>query len=712
MKRILIYISIGLLLQSCLTNKPDSRSVSNPDYNGRVLINDPHYVKKTNAIGHTVVAASTVGGALAVKQMGLIQKQNGDITTSNDAANLALGAVIGFSTSILGNYLMGKNKKVSFDNSRNWLNSANRKYTYYSDASGTAFYAIPRKSEFSYNCKDFDDFKGFHNAFPNSSNKDKVYSQALSNVARTEIPFLLQIDKKTPFATETKLRYYEMSNSVSELIEATELYPNVKFDKIDKGLQLTRSYSDLDLMVKNFPSTPRRALFINSLKTKYKDREVLLLKKQLSEDHYLLNEYDFRKKSEVYQKHYHDFVVKLYNPNNLNEYGQLFARYNWLNYNGYSDFVLIHVWDYLDNKYYNGNSMLSEYGKFSTIHQELNIPKSIFKSYLSQKLQDEVDKHVQLVSANTLDTRNRNFERWEKSIMWDAPYISSYGDIKFLYYGEVTNSSKFDLPVKLRFGSTLVHEASVDFFNLLEAVMDKTVVEVKEQDFQIPLIKRNETQPFAVLFDFGKGNQAEGLNFLGVQGKLELKLESISVEKSIYTNPISAIKREEQQYWMRMVNGGLPSNPIKDIGLWGSTNYEPDSYDESWEEFKRDIAEAAIAALNDPGSSNETYEIIAGEDNMHINIEPLGNNCPVSVIDGGFLWSNVNTENYKVSFTPLNSVARSYKKTFSSPSKDHYCETIPEIWPLRVSISYIKNYEKKYCELILRQPLKYTINIE
>lgn len=712
MKRFIPYILIGFLVQSCLTNKPDSRSMSRPDYNGRIRITKPHYIKKTNAIGHAVVAGSTIGGALISKQIGLIQKQNGEFTSPNNPANLALGALVGFSTSTLCHYLMGKNKEISFDNPQNWLKKANNQYVYYQDAPGTAFFAIPKKSEFNYICKDLNDFKGFHNSFPNSPNKDNVYSQALSNVSRFELPLLLDIDKNTPYSRETKLKYYETSTSVTQLIEADELFPKLRFDKISKGIELTRSYSDLELMLNHFPDSPRRSLFLNSLKSKYDNREVLLLKRKLSEENYFLNETDFGDKPSALQAHYHDFLVKLYNPKSLNEFGQLFATYSWLNYEGYSDFILNHVWNYLDSKYYSGDIILKEYSKFSSIRENLYIPEQSIYNFLEKKLQVEVDQHINLTNTMTLDTRNNDFERWENSIMWDAPYISSYGDIKFLYYGEVTNSSKFDLPLKLNFGSTLLSEVSVDMLNLFDAVMEQKIVGVKEQAFQIPLIRSGETQPFAVLFDFGKGTQAEGLNILGVQGKQELKLESISVEKSIYTNPISPIKREEQQYWMKMVNAGLPSNPIKDIGLWGSTNYEPDSYDESWAEFKRDIAEAAIAALNDPGSSNETYEIIAGEDNMHINIEPLGDNCPVSVIDGGFLWSNVNTENYKVSFTPLNKVARSYKKTSSNPNKDYYCEAIPEIWPLRVSISYIKNNKTKYCELILRQPLKYTINIE
>ncbi|HPT30909.1 MAG TPA: hypothetical protein PLW67_03675, partial [Prolixibacteraceae bacterium] len=117
-----------VLLSGCITLKPDSSIVSDPDYNQRREIGNLHYDKKPGLAGYSAMGASTIAGGLAGYSADLIKYHKGTEIKSFKAGNALLGAAIGFSTSYFINRSLGWGKVVKVYDAQEWLRKANNNY--------------------------------------------------------------------------------------------------------------------------------------------------------------------------------------------------------------------------------------------------------------------------------------------------------------------------------------------------------------------------------------------------------------------------------------------------------------------------------------------------------------------------------------------------------------------------------------------------------
>ena len=174
--RIFITLLIAMVLTGCYTTRPTADSYTSPDYNGRITVNNAHFVKKKTATGIAVNIGFTVGGALAGYNLNMIQRQTENGREPVKLANAVIGAVAGASVSYFIDYIAGNNrpKEVKHNERNDWINLANNNYKFL--RGGSADFTIIQKNvrENNFRMHDTADCNDFLSAYPNSICADSI----------------------------------------------------------------------------------------------------------------------------------------------------------------------------------------------------------------------------------------------------------------------------------------------------------------------------------------------------------------------------------------------------------------------------------------------------------------------------------------------------------------------------------------------------------
>ena len=249
-------ISIILLLGSCVSTKPDSGDVSEQDYNLRRQVKDAHFRKKMNIIGASTIVIGTCAGAYYGYNTNLIKQQKGSETVAVKPANAVIGGLVGLSVTTLGNYLVGRNKKVPCKSPDQWLDNANKGYIYLS-GDNSNFKVIHKSAESNFFVKNYGDFNDFVAAFPNSENRDKVIKLTSGNVlSRYELSQIIGKYPTSPSVAELKKEYVNRSSSLSELFAAADKYAETGLDieRIGEGMVYGNA-ADIQSFANRFPAS-------------------------------------------------------------------------------------------------------------------------------------------------------------------------------------------------------------------------------------------------------------------------------------------------------------------------------------------------------------------------------------------------------------------------------------------------------------------------
>lgn len=223
---IIISILIFVFNTSCVTQKPYAEKVSQPDYNQRISVEKPGFIKKENAIGVTISLGLVGAGGYLGYNSDIIKLPNGEENLSK-VGNAAIGAILGYSLSRIGTHISGKNKLNPIKDKDQWLKKLDGDFSII-EQNNQQTTLINKKVETVYKVRDYYDIKDFKKAFPNSIHNEVMLSKGFSVVERDEIPSVLQMYPNVEISDDYKLRYYELSADVNELKRAKSLFPGIK----------------------------------------------------------------------------------------------------------------------------------------------------------------------------------------------------------------------------------------------------------------------------------------------------------------------------------------------------------------------------------------------------------------------------------------------------------------------------------------------------
>ena len=582
-----------------MTLKPESSGVSSPDYNDRQSISNPHYVKRPNVVAYAGTLATTVGGAYGMYKFGPVTHQTPEGNQKLDAANIFLGALTGFAIGTAIQYAAGKNKRVPLDNAQNWIKKADDGLTVY-NYQNERLVAIPKANTNNYVVKELNDLKGYYRVFPQGGLKSDLYLKSLDIVKREELPEVVVLESNQALIDKAKYTYFDRSSSVDQLSEANQRYASFKYPLETKGIQLTKSYDDAKKMFTLVPSLKnKKGLYINSLLTPYTPSEAKEMLQKIGKDNFLLEEADVKNANSTQHRHTLENIFYAVQPKDM-EYGfKILSKYNFLKFNTKKEFAMSYFWDKIYDKYSMGSKIINEFSNLGEKFEinKLGLSKNDLNSHVIYEMENEARENIMIVENNYLSTKSDYIDSWKKSAYWDAIFISSTGELKFLEYGVIKNNSKFDLPVKVSAYGELGSVTSYDFLNLIQGQERATFQGSSSNEFVIPLLKSGEKQVYSILLDYGFKQQATGINILGFQTLNELKLFNRKVNLSYLPFFYTAEQIQQQNLWLDMLKSGMTKTKVIDPTNWsGSFEYLPQNYDMTWEKFinqwKKNLAES------------------------------------------------------------------------------------------------------------------------
>lgn len=261
----IVILTIFSFLQSCVTSKPDSWSVSELDYNKRVSITGPYYKKKLSPVGITFTAASTIGGAYAGYNANAVTYYKGENKKNLPVADAIIGAAIGYSFAYIINRWAGNGKDKECTDSKSWLKKANKNFVYLYNNNST-IHAIHKSAETNYTVKNYKDFNDFVTAFPNSGSIDNIILSTSNNVvSREELKVIIQKYPNSPSILQLKKEFVKQSKTFIDLLDASEKYPETSLNIEELGYKLVVSISNLELFYRKFPNSVHLAILLEKV---------------------------------------------------------------------------------------------------------------------------------------------------------------------------------------------------------------------------------------------------------------------------------------------------------------------------------------------------------------------------------------------------------------------------------------------------------------
>ncbi len=243
-----------VMMAGCVVKKPDSTSISQPDYNMRQTVAGAKYKKKMSGLGIGITIGSAAAGAYLGYTMNMITYQDGESTVAVKPANAVIGAALGFSIAALGNHIMGLNKSVQVTNPNVWIRKANNNYLLLDNINNSDFTVINNRIESRYSVKNFQDVIDFNIVFSGSIYSEDVVQKGIDIASRSELLQLLEMYPYTKHKEKIQFRYIDKSNSVVDLLESTRRFPHIVYNSEEKCLSLISSLNDVDKYLQSFPN--------------------------------------------------------------------------------------------------------------------------------------------------------------------------------------------------------------------------------------------------------------------------------------------------------------------------------------------------------------------------------------------------------------------------------------------------------------------------
>jgi hypothetical protein len=605
----LIIILSVFLFTSCISNKPVAYKYSSPDYNGRVVVNNPQNKKKANGLGITIGLAFPAVGGFAGAQSGIVKYQDGNTQKTSTVGGAVLGTMAGAGVSYLIGQMAGYNKITPVKDFDKWAKKVNRDYLVL-EASSSRTVLIDRKIESRYTVYNLQDVHDFKKMFPQSQYNDDVVLSGTKNLRRESLPELIALFPTEKSTEQAKIKYIISSTTFSEAVDAIQRY-KVNYDTELHLVQLIKNVENSIKFLKLYPNTTRRkTAILNAFKDDNQSKVSWANLYKTYGNEIFLAASDLTDASNNIKKNYYYAMYAYFEINTVSKFDRFNTQYAWLTYPDKKTDILSIYWDMLDNSYSSGMSVINGFKDIlaNPAYSLLKITSIDIKNVMENKLKKEIQK-VDILSPKHLASYNKEWEKWKQSD-YTAGLVSVSGQIQFLIYGELENKSKFDLPIEVAAEGTLIKTQNFKGLGWVSDVLNTvnpnkmTVIGKATHSCFYPVVPSKEKILFAVLLDFGKDVAKLGINVLDIiKASEELSLGEIIIGLNFNSTVPSRSQLQKQSQWLQFAHTGLPSTKLVDF--FRGEEFRQDIWDIRHEEYLERMSNKIAAGKKiDPENIN------------------------------------------------------------------------------------------------------------
>lgn len=588
---------ISFIGESCTTLRPVASGISEADYNQRIVINEPRFKKKHNAIGWAFDFGMPIAGGIAGYTYGPLVKQTENGHVSSTAGNIILGTLVGTGASYISSAICKYGSMEEPRNEQKWVRKAfGDGYIILDELAGGKMRIINAAAERDYAVKNIDDVRDFVKVFPNSFYAEKTVEKGLQNLKRNDLPLLLQIYPGTAHAESLKNRYIEESPTFQELESALAKYPKPASDVENLFVSLVRTPSEAITFHQKYPdSKNNKDVVCHAFRTAPETEEIRKLSEVYDKDFYL-NESDLLGVADSIRRNYFIGVRDMGNYKNMSQLDDFNEKYAWLTYENKKHDLALKAWDLADKFYAQGKNVIANAGRIvgKSYAQKEGLDADYFTAFAKEMLSHQLDS-ITVVSIHSLNSTSEDFERWKTSA-YAAGMVRNEGKLQFLIYGELKNSTKFDLPLGMRIYANVYQVQQIENGGLLGAIVNMfgsfaggaTQVDklgaVLSKKYVIPLLLAGQTMPYAILIEFEDKDFdtiAGGLNVLDlVKVSSTITLGDAETRFELAEDSLSEERLAEQDAWLAMAVNGLPE--ARTVDFFRNQEYKQDKWDAEW----------------------------------------------------------------------------------------------------------------------------------
>lgn len=567
-----------MVISSCTTLKPTAVRVSDPDYNMRVKVSDPHYLRKPNGMGYTLTIAGPVAGAAVGSTIGLSKSVNKDgIRQKSTIGNMAIGALVGSAVSFITSRLAHYNKRVGIRNINKWISDAHGDYIYLNSL-GESYLMIHRDAERNYTVQDLRDVEHFAAAFPRSLYSDGVFDQALKKLPRSSMPDIIALYPNAKNLNEAKLRYIRESTDFPTMLAALKKYPQsvdlqeyfVKvIDNADQALQFKQMYPQTNL---------GRKAVCNSFNSPVSLAQYKALANAYPQD-YVLSSSDFPAGQSFKLKNYYNARLAWTGTNSQQALDAMNTDLRWITYVGKCDDVLGGYWAYFEKTYSSGIDVVNAISKVKTkpFAQSSGINGETTLKYVESQFEKLIREKVTVVKTEGHTNKDPEFSKWKDALV-TAGLVMSNSPLEAIVYGELKNDSKFDLMVEATCHGSVVSITKIDggaigmLAKLVGTPTEKTEIigSFKELGSYRVVVPAGKTAPYAIHVDLGKTNMSyvrdAGINIDFIaKASTNVYFADMGVDLKLNTSPITEEQQKVQQGYLQMASNGMDVSGMRDV---------------------------------------------------------------------------------------------------------------------------------------------------
>lgn len=621
MRRFAYYIAwvwlVALMMPSCASFKPTASSISDADYNQRVVVNNPRYKKKHNAIGLVFDVGAPIAGAVAGYSLDPFVTQTDEGQKGAPVGGAALGALVGSGLTYASHAIWKYGSTTSARDKREWVNKAFGSDYYILESSDSRMRIINNSAERNYTVKNLSDVADFANAFPASPYYEQVVAQAIEALPRNDLPKVLELFPLTSNAQKLKDRYVNESPDYQQLTSALQKFPKPATEVEGLFVNLVRTPLDAVDFHQRYPNSSfSKRVVINAFQTTPKTDDVRKLSAAYGST-FNLSQSDLSGASDQVRKNYYVGVRDMTNYTNMGQLDNFNERYAWLTFKDKKKEMALKAWTLADQLYPKGKDVIAQAGRIvnKSYAKKVGLDGDYFNGFVNDMLKQQFDK-LTIVSTNTMSSTSEEFERWKRSA-YSAGLVKTDGNLQFLVYGEVKNNSKFDFPVVMRVHSNVCQVQKIEnggllggLLNVLGALTNTSTEHVDilgtlaSKEYIIPCALSGQTMPYAILIEFedkvfnGTSGGVNLMDLMKVSSQIVLKNPTVSME--ICDKNATREQLTEQNAWLQMAINGLPE--AKTIDWFRNQEYKQSTWDAEW---SRILRESKNHSYSSSGSSRE-----------------------------------------------------------------------------------------------------------
>ena len=621
---------VALMMHSCVSLKPTASSVTDADYNQRVKVNNPQYLKKHNALGWAFDIGAPIAGAVAGYFLDPFARQTDNGQTGAPAGGAVLGAVAGLGLTYASHAIIKYGSTTSADDKQKWVKKAYGSDYTILESSGSQLKIINNSAEKNFTVKDFSDVSDFAKAFPSSQYYEQVVAQSVEKLSRDDLPGVLELFPQTANAQKLKDRYINESPTYEQLISALQKFPKPATEVEELYVNLVRTPSDAVDFHQRYPNSSfNKKVVLNAFQTEPQASDVRKLTAAFG-NAANLSQSDLSSASDLIRKNYYIGMRDMNSYSSMSQLDDFNEKYSWLTFEDKKHELAVKAWTLADQLYAKGTDVISHAGLVvgKSYARKVGLDGSYFNTFVNDMLQQQFDK-ISVASIKVLSSASEEFERWKKSI-YSAGLVQPKGNLQFLVFGEVKNDSKFDIPISLDVCADLCRVVKLENGGLVGGVMNflgklagvpmentQTLCTVEAKGFIIPCALGGQSMPYAVLVEIGEKLVKSTTGVVNIadifKASSQLIFQNPTVNVYKCDKEATQEQLEVQNAWLEMAKNGLPDAKFYDI--FRNQEYKQSTWDKEFAEImsmpsSSSYSSSSSSRRNDDSSdrNNDSHE--------------------------------------------------------------------------------------------------------